>query len=61
MINGLEKALSKSEDLAEKIYWVLIYEGQYNRKFHVGNLITNTPTEVRDLIKKYMPYLVESK
>jgi len=43
-----------SKDLAEKIYWILIEEGQHNLKFPLGSIITNTPDEVRDIIRKHI-------
>ena len=42
------------KDLAEKIYWILIEEGQHNLKFPLGSIITNTPDEVRDIIRKHI-------
>ena len=58
MINGLKEALQKAETLADKIYYILVYEGQYNRKFHLGEIIMNNPAEVRDLVMKYDDYLI---
>ena len=39
--------------LAEEIYQILIEEGQHNLKFKLGEIISNTPDEVRDIIKKH--------
>ena len=57
MIKGLEEALQKAETLEDKIYCILVYEGQRNRKFKLGEIIMNNPAEVRDLVKKYINYL----
>ena len=46
--------MDKNKDLAEKIYWILIEEGQHNLKFPLGSIITNTPDEVRDIIRKHI-------
>ena len=48
------------QDLAEKIYWILIEEGQHNLKFPLGGIITNTPDEVRDIIQKHIKELTQS-
>ena len=45
------------QDLAEKIYWILIEEGQRNLKLPLGSIITNTPDEVRDIIRKHIKEL----
>ncbi len=45
---------TKTMDLAEKIYWILIEEGQHNLKLPLGSIITNTPDEVRDIIRKHI-------
>lgn len=44
-------------NLAEKIYWILIEEGQHNLNFKLGEKIRNTPEEVRDIIKKHIDEL----
>lgn len=44
-------------DLAEKIYWILIEEGQHNLNFNLGEKIRNTPAEVRDIIKAHIDEL----
>lgn len=46
------------EDLAEKIYWILIEEGQHNLKFPLGSIINYTPDEVRDIIRKHNNELI---
>lgn len=46
--------MGENKDLAEKIYWILIEEGQHNLKFPLGSIITNTPDEVRDIIRKHI-------
>lgn len=61
MIKGLAEALQKAETLADKVYWILIYEGQYNHKFHLGETIMNNPAEVRDLVEKYSDILIEER
>lgn len=43
----------KKRGLAEQIYQMLIEEGQHNLKFKLGEIISNTPDEVRDIIKKH--------
>lgn len=43
-----------NQDLAEKIYWILIEEGQRDLEKPLGSIITNTPDEVRDIIKKHL-------
>jgi len=53
----LTKANLMDQDLAEKIYWILIEEGQRNLKFPLGSIITNTPDEVRDIIRKHIEEL----
>lgn len=45
------------QDLAEKIYWILIEEGQHNLEFPLGSIITNTPDEVKDIIQKHIKEL----
>ena len=52
-----EREESADKDLAEKIYWILIEEGQRNMKFPLGSIITNTPDEVRDIIRKHISEL----
>lgn len=49
--------MGKNKDLAEKIYWILIEEGQHNLKFSLGSTITNTPDEVRDIVRKHIKEL----
>ena len=49
--------MDKNKDLAEKIYWILIEEGQHNLKFPLGSIITNTPDEVRDIVRKHIEEL----
>lgn len=46
--------MDENKDLAEKIYWILVEEGQHNLKFPLGSIITNTPDEVRDIIRKHI-------
>lgn len=48
----------KKGNLAEKIYWLLIEEGQHNSKFKWGETISNTPDEVRNIIQKHINELV---
>ena len=49
--------MGENKDLAEKIYWILIEEGQHNLKFPLGSMITNTPGEVRDIVRKHIKEL----
>ena len=49
--------MGENKDLAEKIYWILIEEGQRNLKFPLGSTITNTPDEVRDIVRKHIKEL----
>jgi hypothetical protein len=53
----LKEVESVEKDLAEKIYWILIEEGQRNLEKPLGSIITNTPDEVRDIIKKHLAEL----
>lgn len=46
-----------NQDFAEKIYWILIEEGQRNLEKSIGSIITNTSDEVRDIIKKHLKEL----
>lgn len=48
------------KDLAEKIYWILIEEGQRNLEKPLGSIITNTPDEVRNIIKKHLNELTQT-
>lgn len=52
--------MGENKDLAEKIYWILIEEGQHNLKFPLGNIITNTPDEVRDIVRKHIKELTQN-
>ena len=51
--------MGENKDLAEKIYWILIEEGQRNLKFPLGSTITNTPDEVRDIVRKHIKELTQ--
>jgi hypothetical protein len=50
--NNMNEVEVLKQDLTEKIYWILIEEGQRNLEKPLGSIITNTPDEVRDIIKK---------
>lgn len=43
----------KEKNLAEKIFWILIKEGQHNVSFPLGSIIKYTPEEVRDIMRKH--------
>ena len=47
------------KDLAEWVYSFLIKEGQHSMKFKLGENITNTPDEVRDIIRKHINEIYE--
>ena len=51
--------MGENKDLAEKIYWILIEERQHNLKFPLGSMITNTPDEVRDIVRKHIKELTQ--
>jgi len=55
--DDLYNSVTNNKDLAEKIYWILIEEGQHNLKFPLGSIITNTPDEVRDIVRKHIKEL----
>ena len=42
-----------NKSLSEKIFKILIDEGQHDLEKPLGSQITFTPDEVRDIIKKY--------
>lgn len=41
------------EEFAEKLYLILIEEGQHNLKFHLGDIIKNTPNEVKEIVLRH--------
>lgn len=54
---GNEVRCMDKNDLAEKIYRILIEEGQHNLNFKLGETIRNTPAEVRDIIRSHIDKL----
>ena len=56
-IDGKIVSVAREQDLAEKIYWILIEEGQRNLEKPLGSIITNTPDEVRDIVRKHIKEL----
>ena len=41
------------EEFAEKLYWILIEEGQRNTKLHLGDIIKITPDEVKEIVLRH--------
>lgn len=50
---------SEGKDLSEWLYGALIKEGQHNSKFRLGDIISNTPDEVKGIFQKMFQGLYE--